>query len=93
MRVEEFSKYVSMLLVRRVLGENEVIELMVLLNEVRERKSKVVNGEVSGGGGEEGGKGKRIGGCCVGCGELVLVSEMVVCGNKVCFFVIFLIDR
>ncbi|KAK4662670.1 hypothetical protein QC763_605630 [Podospora pseudopauciseta] len=83
-RAEEFSKHVSTLLARRVLGENEVIESTALLNEARERKSKAVNGEVSGGGGEEGRKGKRTGGCCVGCGEPVPVSEMVVCGNKEC---------
>lgn len=91
-RAEEFSKHVSTLLARRVLGENEVIESTALLNEARERKSKVVNGEVSGGGGE-GRKGKRTGGCCVGCGEPVPVSEMVVCGNKVCFLAIFSTDR
>ncbi|KAK0741688.1 hypothetical protein B0T21DRAFT_408547 [Apiosordaria backusii] len=39
-RAEEFSKHVSTLLARRVLGEGEVVECTGLLNEARERRAK-----------------------------------------------------
>ncbi|KAK4205643.1 hypothetical protein QBC40DRAFT_578 [Triangularia verruculosa] len=84
-RAEEFSKHVSTLLARRVLGENEIIESTTLLNEARDKMAKGGNGAVNG----DGGKGekkvkKHRGQVCAGCEEPVPVSEMAICMNKQC---------
>ena len=85
-RAEEFAKHVSLLLARRVLGDQEVGEATRCLNSARARGKARDTGGYSAGreNGEEKRK-KRGAGCCVKCGEVVGVVGMVVCGNKVSF--------
>ena len=87
-RSDEFSKHVSMLLARRVISEAAVVEVTQRITEARgaHREAAAAPVPVA----EPKFRPKSAAGCGE-CGEPVPVPLMLICANRVCFFLSFLI--
>lgn len=74
-RADEFTKHVALLLARRVINEATIEELTTIINDARAANAPEE---------PEAPPMRRDPGICAVCNELVPLSALIICSNKVC---------